>query len=274
MRMSIFYDHLRKAAVQRGIPLEQQLADAKDLGYELVEMDFADLQADPAIYDRLQAAGIGVSSIYCFFDFSKAPQQDMRRALVAEALRVGSKKIMPIPGFYSSTKQEIREVERERMLLAMWALVAEATSAGLTVTIEDYDDEPSPIRDSEGMRWFLERLPDLRVTYDTGNFRYSGEEEMHAFDALSDKIVHVHLKDRAPEPLMGERPKTAMDGSKLYPCPIGGGSIPMARIFARLKEIGYDGVLTVEHFDSANYWANMQASAAFVKQYFQEEMKR
>ena len=274
MKMAIFYDHLRRAAIQRGISLEEQLAAAKDLGFELVEMDFADLQAEPGIWDKLQAAGIGVSSIYCFFDFGKAPQQDMRRALVAEALRVGAKKIMPIPGFYSSDKPEIREVERERMLLAMWALVAEATAAGLTVTIEDYDDELSPIRDSDGMRWFLERLPELRVTYDTGNFRYSGEEEMHAFDALQDKIVHVHLKDRALAALKGEPPKTAMDGTLLYPSPTGGGSIPMEQIFMRLKQMRYDGVLTVEHFDSADYWTNMQISAAFVKQHFQEEIKQ
>ena len=273
MEMSIFWEHLRKAAQQQRISLSEQLARARALGYRQVEMDFADWKADPSIGQALQQAGLGVSSMYCFFDFGNAPQPDLRRELVTEALRAGAKKIMPIPGFYASADEKRREAERERMLLAMWALTAEATNAGLTVTIEDYDDESSPIRDSDGMRWFLQRLPELRVTYDTGNFRYSGEDALSAFDALADRIVHVHLKDRALRPLRGEAPKVAMDGTPLYPSPVGGGSVPMAQIFARLQQIGYDGVLTVEHFDSADCWGNMQASATFVRAYFQEEIK-
>ena len=266
MKMSVFYDHVRKAAEQQGISLQEMLVRARMMGYGMVEMDFDALQ--PNVEDALKAVGMEISSIYCFFDFGNSSQQDRRRALVEAAVRTGAKKIMPIPGFYSSADEEVRTAERDRMLLAMWALMAEGQAAGLTVTIEDYDDEPSPIRNSEGMAWFLEKLPELRVTYDTGNFRYSCEDEMHAFDALSEKIVHVHLKDRSLEAHENEQPKTAMDGAVMYSSPVGGGIVPMECIFQRLKAIGYDGVLTVEHFDSADMQANMQASADYLKKYF------
>lgn len=268
MKMSVFYDHIRKAAEQQGISLQEMLVRARMMGYSLLEMDFDALQRDPSVEESLRTVGMGISSIYCFFDFGSAPQQDRRKALIEAAVRTGAMKIMPIPGFYSCADEGVREAERDRMLLTMWALMAEAQAAGVAVTIEDYDDEPSPIRNSEGMRWFLERLPELRVTYDTGNFRYSCEDEMHAFDALQDKIVHVHLKDRSLEAHVGEQPKVAMDGAEMYPSPVGGGVVPMERIFERLKAMGYDGVLTVEHFDSADMQANMQASADYLKKHF------
>lgn len=266
MKMSVFYDHVRKAAEQQGISLQEMLVRARMMGYSMVEMDFDALE--PSVEEALKAVGMGISSIYCFFDFGNSSQQERRRALVDAAVRTGAGKIMPIPGFYSSADENVRMAERERMLLAMWALMAEAQAAGVTVTIEDYDDEPSPIRNSEGMGWFLAKLPELRVTFDTGNFRYSCEDEMHAFDVLGEKIVHVHLKDRTLEIHEDEISKTAMDGTVMYPSPVGRGIVPMERIFERLKGIGYDGVLTVEHFDSADMQANMQASADYLKKHF------
>lgn len=268
MKLSIFFDHVAKAAAQQGISLQEMLMRARMMGYTQVEMDYAALEAQPEIYEDLRATGMEISSMYCFFQFEKDSQQERRRALVAEALRVGAKKIMPIPGFYTTDDPAQREAERSRMLMAMWALLGEARQAGLTVTIEDYDDEPSPIRNSEGMLHFIERLEGLQATFDTGNFRYSCEDEMAAFDALAGKIVHVHLKDRALKAHLGESCKVAMDGAEMYPSPVGGGIVPMETIFERLKAIGYDGTLTVEHFDSADLQANMQASADFVKKYF------
>lgn len=268
MKLSIFFDHILKAAEQQGISLQEMLVRARMMGYSQVEMDYDRLLEYPDVPQILKSLDMEISSIYCFFDFGRDPQQNRRRTLVIDAVNAGAKKIMPIPGFYTTDDPETCEIERQRMLMAMWALTAEATAAGLTVTIEDYDDVPSPIRNSEGMCWFLERIPELRVTYDTGNFRYSCEDEMHAMDALQHKIVHLHLKDRSVEVHEGEKSKTATDGVVMYPAAIGCGVIPMGQIFDRLKAIGYDGSLTVEHFDSADMQRNMELSAAFVKQHF------
>ena len=268
MKLSVFFDHIAKAAVQQGISLQEMLMRARMMGYSQVEMDFDALASAPEILDDLRATGMEISSIYCFFQFEKGSQQERRRALISEALRVGAKKIMPIPGFYGSEDPDERARQLSLMELSMWALMSEARQAGITVTIEDYDDEPSPIRNSEGMLHFLNRLDGLLVTYDTGNFRYSCEDEMHAFDALQDKIVHVHLKDRALQPHSDEKSKTAMDGVVMYPSPVGGGVIPMEAIFDRLKAIGYDGALVVEHFDAPDLQGYMQKSADYLKKYF------
>lgn len=79
---------------------------------------------------------------------------------------------------------------------AMSVFCDRAAQEGLTVTIEDFDDAASPISTMEGMKWFTDRLPLLRVALDTGNFFYSGEDVLQALELFADRIVHVHCKDR------------------------------------------------------------------------------
>ena len=271
MKLAIFWDHIRQAARQQDMPLPEMLRRVRALGSSLVELDLADLQADPSIAEQLRAADMGVSSIYNFFDFGRDGDGSPARALVDAAVQLGSQRIMLIPGFYTQPHPAIQQRERANMIRATIQACDMAAERGLTVTIEDYDAEDSPIRDSEGMLWFLDRAPGLRATYDTGNFRFCGEEALAAFDALSVHIAHVHLKDRALTTAAGEKAKVAMDGTPLYPGAVGSGIVPFEAIFDRLKRIGYDGVLTVEHFDSADQLANMTASAAFVKAHFEIE---
>ena len=157
-------------------------------------------------------------------------------------------------------------MELERMLTSMEVLVGEAKKAGITVTIEDYDSADSPIRCSSFMLRFLDRIPELFATFDTGNFRFSAEPEEEAFRALSSRIAHVHLKDRTAAPDYGDHPLTAMDGAPLYPCPVGSGMIPMDWIFTQLKAMNYDGALVTEHFGCRDTLAAMKQSADYIQE--------
>ena len=91
-----------------------------------------------------------------------------------------------------------------------------ARSKGIAPTIEDFDDSKSPIATARQMLWFAERIPELKITFDTGNFMFSGEDELTAFGLLKDRIAHVHCKDRTFSKNSGE-PKAAADGRIMYP---------------------------------------------------------
>lgn len=268
MRLAIFWDHICRAAQQQGLPVAEMAKRVRALGYSLAELDLADLRAHPWIVEILREAGMGISSIYGFFDFGRDGDGDAAQELVDAAVRTGAQRIMLIPGFYTQMHPAVMQKERANMARAVVRACDLASEKGLLVTIEDFDAADSPIRDSEGMLWFLERVPKLYATYDSGNFRFCGEDEMAAFDALCVHIAHVHLKDRALSTPPAGKPKQAMDGTQLYPCAVGSGIVPMEAVFDRLKGIGYDGVLTVEHFDSADQWANMRSSAEYIRAHF------
>ena len=266
VKLSVFYDHILSAAEQRALSVSDVLGQARQMGYTMVELDYVNLNDE--VFSLLQAADMGVASLYGFFRFDTEPQKEKIAAHIETAVRYGVRRIMPIPGFFSG-EAEKREEEFERMLAGMKELTERAYEAGLTVTIEDFDSVGSPIRDSEGMNSFITLLPHLYATFDTGNFRLAGEDILSAFENLRTRIAHVHLKDRSLSTEYGAHSLTAMDGTAMHPCPVGGGFIPMEKIFAALHEIGYDGVLSVEHFGADDQLLCMKKSAEYVRRFFE-----
>jgi sugar phosphate isomerase/epimerase len=74
-----------------------------------------------------------------------------------------------------------------------------------------------------------------------------------------DRIFHVHAKDVTVEPVRLARVGYAGDGWWRYVLP-GYGRIRWGEFIGTLRKIGYDGVLSIEHEDSA-----FPAEEGFVK---------
>ena len=215
MEIAVFYHHLREAAREQQLTEEESLAWARSLGIRFVELDgseFPDDREAERLAGLLRAADLGVSSIYMTYDWQARPEdlKQLRQIRVGQIF--GARHIMPIPGFYTEeqTAQEERtdgqqglpdrQLELQNMIRGMESLCAEAEKAGIDVTMEDFDNARSPIRNMDGMDAFLEAVPALSVTLDTGNFRYSAEDALAAFHHFEEKfpgrVRHVHCKDR------------------------------------------------------------------------------
>ena len=134
----------------------------------------------------------------------------------------------------------------------------------ILVTLEDFDGPVQPFARTYQLLWFMENVPGLKFTLDTGNFAYSDEDTVQAYEVLKDYIVHVHCKDRNVDPaLTGEH----RYNRGLLAAAVGSGYLPMKEILDRLKESGYEDYLAIEHFNAADQVAFMEQSAAFLQQY-------
>lgn len=260
MKLSVFYHHICEAAQQSGKTVSEILKKVKTFGIDHLEFDIADLKNDETV-KLLSDSGMKISSVYGFYDF--ANNDDLSGAFYHcdRAAELGSEKIMLIPGFYSSSDKAAVEKEREKMLDAMKVVCEYAHQKRLTPTIEDFDDFMSPISTSERMLNFVENVPYLKVTFDTGNFMYSAESENYAFERLKPYIVHVHCKDRSMTPDERCGMKCAVDGTEMYACPTGDGCIAVAHIVKELAKNGYDGIFTIEHFGAYDQLAFIKKSA-------------
>ena len=260
MKISVFYHHIAEAAAQSGREIRDVIRYARSLGIKWAEMDFSAISAA----EMLKSEGMEISSIYAFYDFGNNPDGSVGFGHIDRAAEIGCEKIMIIPGFYSSADGAVREKERENMLAAMREMCAYAHSKGITPTIEDFDDSKSPIATARQMLWFAERIPELKITFDTGNFMFSGEDELTAFGLLKDRIAHVHCKDRTFSKNSGE-PKAAADGRIMYPAAVGCGDIKMSEIISELERGGYGGIYVIEHFGAENQLEYMKKSADFLR---------
>ena len=95
--------------------------------------------------------------------------------------------------------------------------------------------------------WFFKHIPQLKCTFDTGNFIINGEDVMMALEMLKERIVHVHCKDRGEESVA-----------------VGDDNIQINNIINKIKESGYDGNLAIEHFDAADQEMCMKRSAEYL----------
>ena len=276
MKYSVFYHHICEAARETGRNVDEMLLLARSWGIGYVELDRDAIGARGGdilgLCDQLTRCGMAPSSIYGFYSWQEegsVPAED--DLLLWQAQLLECPRVMVIPGFYTdpADAEKCRE-EKARMIAGMQKLCAMAAARGITPTIECFDDARSPIATIAGMAEFLAAVPELKVTLETGNFLFSGDDILEAQHRFAGAIAHVHLKDRflprlSPDIAPAGDRTVAVTGEVMYPCAVGHGHIPMDTVLRRLSGAGYDGILTIEHFGAADYAQTIRDSIDWLK---------
>ncbi|MBR4223540.1 MAG: sugar phosphate isomerase/epimerase [Oscillospiraceae bacterium] len=250
--INVFYEHIAEGCIQRGITVEEGLRTARSYGIEGLECDLWRL-TDRILKTVLDDNGMQVRSVYHMFDTKGEPVDTIKGDLLSlldTAAFYGADKVLIVPGL---------DMDREYAARMLSVICASAEGYGIKAMIEDYDDIRSPCCRSDDIAYLLERAPSLGFAFDTGNFAYCGEDELVAFGRFSDRIVHVHLKDRSRIP-SGD-PKTDVSGRDMWPCAVGDGYIHIREILGKLSSLGYKGDFSIEHFGSNDHFLHMQRSA-------------
>jgi sugar phosphate isomerase/epimerase len=281
MKTGTFFHHIKMASAERGESLDKSLEWLRGLGYEAAELDADDREGAELLSDH----GIAVSSIYRQYIWRDGMDEARMKEHIDLAHKLGTDRIMPIPGLFSEDawKQlngkplgakgslDVKKIdgtlgeELRRMVDGMSRLSELARENGLTVVMEDYDDAMSPIATIEGMKIFLDAIPDLKVAFDTGNFAFSGDDVLEAGKEFFARTAHVHMKDRLWSRTGSGDPKECVDGTLLWPCAVCDGDIPMDEILRGLKAVGYDGYLMAEFFGAESYAELIEKSAKNLK---------
>ncbi|UCC68813.1 MAG: sugar phosphate isomerase/epimerase [Armatimonadota bacterium] len=94
----------------------------------------------------------------------------------------------------------------------------------------------------------------IRANYDPANMVMTGFDPVQGVRDLEDLIVHTHAKDgMGPGPNRGE-------------VPLGEGEVPWPEYLRALKEIGYDGYLTIEREVGEDPAADIVTAAGFLRE--------
>ena len=266
--IATFYDHMRDIARQEGMSVTEAMKLARSLGVQALETSSNNLIGrEDEVGQELATADLSISSIPAWFQFGPGADIKAQAEPVLEAARyLGADKVMVIPGFVKAgdSPQE-REAKTRAMVEGVNRLGDLAAGFGVSLLMEDFDSELAPYGTKEGLLRFLEGCPGLSCAFDTGNFRYMAQDVLEAYELLKARVAHVHLKDRAYDQRNGEQPKTAVDGVALYPCPVGGGDLPLAQVVSRLRADGYNGIYTLEHYDSNATLDYLRQSVAWLQ---------
>lgn len=156
---------------------------------------------------------------------------DLAREFGAKVIRVIGGLVLPNPvhkPFHISITMdsEIKNVARRLKEFA-----ADAALEGLVVALENHTeyraDEMLEIIDLVGQDNF-------KVTLDTGNAMYLGEDPLETVQKLAPFAAYTHIKDMA------------RTGPFLMSVALGKGEVDVPAIIAEIKNAGYDGIYGIE----------------------------
>ena len=267
-KIATFYDHMVDIARQESLSVVEALKLAREMGIEAVEASGNNIVGrEDEFGQEIAMADLGISSIPSFFHFDEDQDVKKQAAPILEAAQfLGADRLLVIPGFWAEgDSPQVREEKTQQMIRCVARLGELAPRYGVSLVMEDFDSQLSPIATAEGLLRFLEGCPGLSCAFDTGNFRYAGQDVLEAYTLLRGRVGHVHLKDLAYTQSNGENPKTAVDGTDLYPAPVGSGDLPLDQVMARLRQDGYNGIYTIEHYDSNRTLDYLRQSVEWVK---------
>jgi sugar phosphate isomerase/epimerase len=207
-----------------------------------------------------------VYDIQCDFtvaDGSAPPEQiaRMRRA-VERAHRLGAPKVLLVPG---ETRVGVDPAVVRRHYADVVAISRdEARARGMTTMIANLGLAAAYCGTVAHVREVLDRVgPDLKVTYDVGNYLMASEDTLEALGRLAPYVDHVHFKDwRIIEPGApgAESAFPGQDGRLYLSVALGDGCVPLADVLAKLRALDYDGTITVEYEGPDNPAEQMRRS--------------
>lgn len=250
MKLAVFASHLRAPDIA-GADYPAALAWARQLGIEAVEADsgeFKDISPDE--YKKMLAdAGMRMIAVHHICRLS-APEkelyeQEIQRCIMAaeQVKSSGSEFFMLVP----AAVQDIPDIEakiaaQERIIKGLQRVAEAAVPMGLTLTVENFSKVLFPFSTAAELVSIAERVPSLKLTLDSGNFRCIAADVISAYELIKNRIAFCHVKDWSVA-CEGLR---ASDGVYLRGCRLGSGLIPTGELMFRLKHDRFGGWLVIE----------------------------
>lgn len=248
-RFSVFASCISKVAKERGVSIERAAELLAAEGVAGFDTSYADKNLD-----RYAATALKPVNLYGFIRFN-GPDGGAKESarFVDTAVRLGVPRIMCIPNEFPGGVESEEEYAKMRDGLAK--LVALAKGKGIAVTVEDFGGNPkSPCSMGKYLKRFMQDIPDLKFTVDSGNLYYAGrgEDIRDMVSFAKGRIAHVHLKDQSKE------------NNRSY-VTVGLGGVPNEDVVRAMEKDGYKGWYTLENQVGDDHLADVVRQVAVVR---------
>ncbi|MDW7658956.1 MAG: TIM barrel protein, partial [Bacillota bacterium] len=113
------------------------------------------------------------------------------------------------------------------------------------------------------VKYLMESVPGLKLTFDNGNFFPAGDDNLDAYDTLWPYVANVHIKDweYAPE---GQGHLCA-NGKRIRGGLHGQGILDHVSLFKAMKARNYDGYLAYEYEGVLNHAEATRIGLSYLK---------
>ena len=257
MKQSVMLFVFHGALAEGKVSGEVLMSELSRAGIGAVEPMFRFQDDDePKRWEGLRKAADGVGMAYSCVDIGVnliGEAEAERRAgldIVKRGVEIAASLACPTVLVAGSRPAEGMTNEDGRKVLAdvLARAAQQAEGTGVTITIEDFGVYPEFTCASAHVLEVLELSgrPDLKATFDNGNFLFADEKPSECFALLGDRTVHVHIKDFVAGAASEPGGLRSLAGTRWVGCDIGEGDAEVAECLGELKARRYGGWLSLE----------------------------
>lgn len=245
-------------------PLEDVIRFAGENGFDALEVaagpgsnhvDIANFTPNRAaeIKKLLQTHGLSISSLAMYTNMTDTANRDQAaanfRLLIDAAEMLGVGVVCTLAGMPVAGKDKMKTIE-EDCSVVFPPLLEYAAARGIRVALENWYATCL-----QGLREFdrlFEVLPheNLGLNFDPSHLLWQGIDYISAVDRFAGRIFHTHAKDTEIRDERLAYLGNQNPGWWRYVIP-GFGRVRWGEYIAALRRNGYNGVLSIEHEDSA-----------------------
>jgi sugar phosphate isomerase/epimerase len=244
----------------------------RQLGVDAVEITDGYVRQEemPAIAKALSETKIRIAScdLVCNVNADDPGERAARVEKLHADLRrwaeLGARTALIIPG---PPRDDIpHDTSRQRFADALRESVSVAERVGITLTVANVGWQPVVYGTSDQVLGICRAVgPQLKVTYDVGNYLLAGEDNLQALQRVAPLMVHVHFKDWKIVPPPGPGAYPGKDG-RLYEGEIlGEGILNLPEALEHLRRLNYQGCVSVEYEGTGEPLEAARRGVAYVR---------
>lgn len=252
MKLSLQYYSFIPLLKKGKINFEDILSFAANNEFDAIEYLLLNANNDVMqIKDLLNKYKQKISCVDFFIDLTSLQRSEFNKQIelayfsIDKALDLDAEMVMVIP-VYEKDIQNINVKDlKENIILGLEKIVKYGSEKGILVTIENLPSLKTLMCSIEDVGEILQRIPELKLTFDTGNFLIAEDSVLDAYNVFKERIANIHAKDfRIEKSGEGLRSK---NGIILSSCIHGAGVIPFQKLFKYLNRDGYNKYVSLEY---------------------------
>ncbi len=256
MKLSVMLFPFHKELTDKTLSPNKLIQEFHAVGIRAVEPMLAWMETNAELWNELRRAADDQGMAYSCLDIGVnlvgENESDRQKAIDTvvrgvERCRELKCPVALLPGTKPATgmsNEEGRRIYSEGLAQA----VDRTKGSGVTLTIEDFGVYPAFACSAAHCIEVLDgaKRPELRFTFDNGNFLLADERPSECYKRTEPRIVHIHIKDFALRPPDNSPSLTTPSGKKYTGCEIGAGAAEVKECLALIKPCSYRGWLSLE----------------------------
>lgn len=202
----------------------------------------------------MKETGVRVYTYIAYVSFLGS-QWRRERAIITgikTAKQLGAELLMIVPYGVLDVHRAKRlgeKLVKRRMIEGFRIAVELGRRYGIRVCFETTPHDASCLSGTQDCIDVLNAVDGLEFVFDTANMLPHGDEPLKAYEALRDRISHVHLKDVALEQVakVSKYSEHTRNGKLMRSVVWGEGIIPVHELYRRMISDGYTGQFAIEY---------------------------